>query len=336
MKLLGAFFISTALFGLVIWEDLLQPTAKPGPLQEQPEPDNPPELGSVHWSRNLDEGLKTSAASGKPVLILFQEVPGCSNCTRYGGFTLSHPLIVEAIETYFTPVCIYNNKGGKDAQALARFNEPAWNNPVVRIIDASGKDLVPRMADFRSSAEIVRGMRTALQEAPAWMEILEEELAVRENDPIEKTYSMYCFWSGEKILGALPGVIETEAGFQHGREVVRVVFDGTQTSEQEIEKKVSPQGIKSCGNPNGFRKDHTPKYYLAQTHWKYVPMTSLQACKANVLAANHRSPESVLSERQVHMGQFIQTHPEMDWENMIGQKPLSDVWESVARKIQQG
>ena len=37
---------------------------------------NPVEVGNVHWGRDFDAALKMSAASGKPVLVLFQEVPG--------------------------------------------------------------------------------------------------------------------------------------------------------------------------------------------------------------------------------------------------------------------
>ena len=37
---------------------------------------NPVEVGNVHWGRDFDAALKMSAESGKPVLILFQEVPG--------------------------------------------------------------------------------------------------------------------------------------------------------------------------------------------------------------------------------------------------------------------
>ena len=47
--------------------------------------------------------------------------------------------MVEAIEDAFVPVVVFNNKGGKDAQLLKRFNEPSWNNPVVRFLDGSGK-----------------------------------------------------------------------------------------------------------------------------------------------------------------------------------------------------
>ena len=37
---------------------------------------NPVEIGTVHWGRDFDGALKMSAESGKPVLVLFQEVPG--------------------------------------------------------------------------------------------------------------------------------------------------------------------------------------------------------------------------------------------------------------------
>ncbi|MDJ0803309.1 MAG: hypothetical protein QNI89_09415 [Desulfobacterales bacterium] len=37
---------------------------------------NPVEVGTVQWGRNFDAALKMSAESGKPVLVLFQEVPG--------------------------------------------------------------------------------------------------------------------------------------------------------------------------------------------------------------------------------------------------------------------
>ena len=36
---------------------------------------------------------------------------------------------------------------------------------------------------------------------------------------------MHCFWDGEAKLGGIPGVIETEAGWLDGREVVHLRFD---------------------------------------------------------------------------------------------------------------
>jgi hypothetical protein len=36
----------------------------------------PVELGTVEWSRDYDASLKAVEKSGKPMLLLFQEVPG--------------------------------------------------------------------------------------------------------------------------------------------------------------------------------------------------------------------------------------------------------------------
>ena len=36
----------------------------------------PVELGAVTWERKLEVGLATAKEAGKPVLLLFQEIPG--------------------------------------------------------------------------------------------------------------------------------------------------------------------------------------------------------------------------------------------------------------------
>ena len=38
--------------------------------------DQPKEMGSVSWYRNLDEGLAAAKAQGRPLFLQFQEVPG--------------------------------------------------------------------------------------------------------------------------------------------------------------------------------------------------------------------------------------------------------------------
>jgi hypothetical protein len=37
---------------------------------------NPVELGLVHWRRGFDEAAAEARAAGKPLLVLFDEVPG--------------------------------------------------------------------------------------------------------------------------------------------------------------------------------------------------------------------------------------------------------------------
>lgn len=76
---------------------------------------------------------------------------------------LSHPLLVEAITDEFVPVAIHNNKPGRDARVLARFGEKAWNNPVVRFLDGSGRDLIPRADGVYTPAGIASRMAAALR-----------------------------------------------------------------------------------------------------------------------------------------------------------------------------
>ena len=41
-----------------------------------PKASGPIELGQVDWIRNYDEGVSAVEETGKPMLLLFQEVPG--------------------------------------------------------------------------------------------------------------------------------------------------------------------------------------------------------------------------------------------------------------------
>ena len=106
--------------------------------------ESPNEIGSVNWGRDLDQALSLSGQTGRPVFLLFQEVPGCRGCQDFGRTVLSNPRLVEMIENEFLPVLIYNNRGGEDRRLLERFNEPSWNYQVVRFLDAEGRDIIPR------------------------------------------------------------------------------------------------------------------------------------------------------------------------------------------------
>lgn len=78
---------------------------------------------------------------------------------------MGDPDVVEAIEASFIPLCIYNNtKGDHDAEALKRFKEPAWNNPVVRIVSAeTGTDIVKQVRTDWSRKALVEAMALALE-----------------------------------------------------------------------------------------------------------------------------------------------------------------------------
>ena len=194
------------------------------------------ELGQVHWLRDYEVARTRSAREGKPIFLLFQEVPGCETCVSFGEEVLSHPLLVEAIEDEFIPLAILNNKPGDDRRILEQFGEPAWNNPVVRFIGQGEKDLIARRDRIWQSSEIATRMTQALQVAerpvPDYLVALQGELAPQ---TIERaTLAMGCYWAGEACLGTLPGLLSSRVGDLSGREVVELKFDGTRLSYREL------------------------------------------------------------------------------------------------------
>lgn len=85
--------------------------------------------------------------------------------------------MVEAVETLFTPLCIYNNtKDDADDATRKAYAERSWNNPVVRVVDGSRKDLTTGLTRRWSIAGIadlmVRAQTGRKQKAPAWLSLL--------------------------------------------------------------------------------------------------------------------------------------------------------------------
>lgn len=260
----------------------------------------PEELGKVDWGRDYEQALSRAKAENKAVLILFQEVPGCGTCRNYGRQVLSHPLMVEAIENEFIPLAIHNNAGGEDARILKLYGEPSWNNPVVRIVSAKGKNLVPRVAGNYSSAGLMKAMLAALsregKEVPGYVQLLSEEINAK--GKLGETYfQMYCFWSGEGHLGSAPGVVATEPGFMAGREVVKVQFNLEETSTEQLKNYASKA---SCQPIEGkaFRTDKDPQYYLKHTPYRFLPLTTLQKTRINSALSNKANPIHLLSPQQ--------------------------------------
>jgi hypothetical protein len=186
----------------------------------------PEEAGKVHWTRILETALASSAQTGKPVFALFQEIPGCAGCKQFGRDVMSNPLLVEAVETDFTPMLIHNNKPGTDAEVLKRFGEPAWNYQVVRFLNSNGEDLIPRRDQVWDTGGIAERMIATLTQAKRPVPVYLTLLAAEHSPKLkEAVFAMYCFWTGEMALGQIDGVVTTEAGYMDGHEVTRVKYD---------------------------------------------------------------------------------------------------------------
>ncbi|WP_271766118.1 VPGUxxT family thioredoxin-like (seleno)protein, type 2 [Aquimarina algiphila] len=305
--------------------------------QEKTSPKNQSiELGKVSWYRDYDTAIALAKKQKKEVLILFQEVPGCSTCRNYGHNVLSHPLMVEAIEDLFIPLAIYNNKGGKDAQILKRYNEPSWNNPVVRIVNTKGENIVKRVARNYSSIALYNAMENVLKSQkkhiPEYMKLLGSELASSQNNNIkEKYYKMYCFWTGEKHLGNAKGVLTTEPGFIGHNEVVKVKYDEQLINKNELNayaKQVDFYPILNDGSYHIASKDR--QYYLQHTDYKYLPLTELQKTKINSALGSKKSPKKYLSPKQIiWLNQINNTNTKKE---VLYNKDFASAWDRKNNK----
>ena len=223
------------------------------------------ELGEVAWLRDHDRGLALAAEQGKPVLLLFQEVPGCSTCVRFGQDVLTHPLMVELIADRFVPVAIFNNHPGADAEILRRYDEPSWNNPVVRFLGPDGAELLPKLADRYDALGLHEKITAVLEmlgdNVPGYFRLLGRDLLVEYGLSKCVTYTTPCFWSGETSLAQHPAVITTDAGWVDGEEVVQVHFDPREVSRPDLDAYARAEGFNPTES-GGFGFDREPQFYL--------------------------------------------------------------------------
>ena len=249
--------------------------------QTEKSPQNPVAVGKVTWGRDYEAALASSKTSGKPLFVLFQEVPGCAGCQQFGRDVLSNPKLVKAIQENFTPLLIHNNAQGKDAEILTKLSEPAWNYQVVRFLDTEGKDLIPR--------------KDRVWEAPALMERINQALekAGRPKVAVGNTkrvaIAQYCFWTGEMKIGAIEGVKCTEAGYVGGSEVTLVDYDPERISLEELTRKARAEGVAAqviTDWENAYQKapESDQKRQLQGTKYATMKLTPEQATKVNAFA----------------------------------------------------
>ena len=220
---------------------------------------NPIEAGSVSWGRHLDSALKTSMETGRPILILFQEIPGCSGCQLFGRTVLTNLLLVEAIEDEFLPVLVYNNRNGKDKELLQQYREPAWNFQVIRFLNAEGNDIIPRKERVWTTQGVairmIQTLKVLHRPVPKYLETVAMENDIENQS--SAAFAVPCFWSGEVALGRIDGVIKTEAGFIENHEVTRVVYDKEKISLQELADKAKNCSALKVYIPDSDRNDLT-------------------------------------------------------------------------------
>ncbi|MGI9014346.1 MAG: VPGUxxT family thioredoxin-like (seleno)protein, type 2 [Phycisphaerales bacterium] len=322
-------FLNTAAFSLA----LLAIPVVTMYATSSPRTDGPTELGTVDWLRDFDVAMELAQRETRPVLVLFQEIPGCATCVDFGRLSLSHPLLVEAIETEFIPLAIHNNKSGPDAEVCARFNEPSWNFPVVRFLADDASDIIAREERVWTSgplaARMIQALETAGQPVPGYLEVVaaEESGASRAETAV---FAMDCYWEGEARFGSVDGVLATRAAWQDGLEVVEVTFDVETLSFTELAKhgqevqcasrifaqddeqdeaarQLAGDAVVRSGSASAMRpaQDSDQKYHLKRTALRYLPLTPMQAARVNAALLSRADVKQYLSPHQWELAAAI-------------------------------
>lgn len=273
----------------------------PAPSPAAPDAAPRPELGTVAWQRDFARALAAAKQRQQPVFLLFQEIPGCATCTGFGKHVLSHPLLVEAIEDCFVPVVVRNNVDGEERRIRERYDEPAWNNPVVRFVDGDGVDLLPRADGIWDAHGIARRMVAALEKAkrpvPGYL-----ALALAETDPDTRTavFEMHCFWEGEAVLGALDGVVRTRAAFRSGAEVVEVTYQPAQITLAQLTERAQAKSCRPVGADGiSLAKDGDQQHALGGTPFAKLELSPIQRTKVHSSLTLGRDGKVWLTPRQL-------------------------------------
>jgi len=240
------------------------------------------------------------------------------------------------------PLAIHNNKPGDDKVILERYDEPAWNNPVVRFFAPDGDELLPRKDLVWDAEPLAARMIAALDAAdrpvPGYLRLVHEEL--REDGLAQAVFSMACFWKGEAAYGAQPGVRSTRAAWLDGREVVEVTYDperlpfqdllaaglegscadqvwvadaAQQAQAQELLDSTVAVAVRDGDDVASDAKPSDQKFYLQRSAMNHLPLTPLQATRANALLAPDGAPAAkqalmdILSPHQRTLLQRIET-----------------------------
>lgn len=259
------------------------------------------ELGDVEWLRDFEQARTLARAHGKPIFLLFQEVPGCSTCVNFGHDVLSHPLMVEMIQDRFVPLAIFNNHPGADAEILRQFGEASWNNPVIHFIDAEGDPVAPRLANrydpLGLHERIVRILELQGTTVPDYFRLLGRDLLVEVGHAEAVTYATPCFWSGETSLAQHPAVIATDAGWVSGDEVVQVLIDPSTGGRAAVDNFAREEGF-SPVDGRGFKLDREPQFYLRKSYMRHLPLSAAQRTAINLALPYRQDAKAILSPRQ--------------------------------------
>jgi len=274
----------------------------------------------------------------------------------------SHPLLVEAIESSFVSVV-----QGLEISSYT-YTDREFR---VRVLDKSGCEIIGlggnQICLASLTAMLVSGLTTVQIEVPKYLSLLEAEEngKVRQlsDGTLQRTDRQTIFGMSDSKIGEiefadLEGIIATKAGYVSKQKVVKVIYDSIKLSfcnlvrfalqrqisdiiyyhsnEQRIAARVEVERVKGDNDLirhlGTIQVDINPKHSLGQTMLRYVPLTDLQALKANNLASRGVFNEAthLLSPRQgVILMKSLQNTKKSFIPSLVD-APITQVWKKKA------
>ncbi len=295
----------------------------------QQAPQQAPELGRVRWSRSLAEARATASRAVLPVALLFQSVPGSASDRQFAEDALSHPLLVEVLETEFVPAVAVKNDPA-DAPLLERYGEEPTGGPVLRFLDAHGSDLVPRRADVVDAHGLARRLVEVIESlgrpVPGYLSLVVDETAP---GPVERAWiEVPDLVQGEVRIASIPGVVSTRAAVLAGRDTVEVAFRpaaltfrdlleqaaradaaafvfASDEAQLDVARRVLRGRARKVDPDTDARVHEQQKPLLKRSHLRYLPLTPMQTMRINADLATNRDPARWLSPRQVRLALLL-------------------------------
>lgn len=303
----------------------------------------------VEWIPDAEKARAMARDTGRPILVRHGErLCGAAFMEVHRTIT-GIELLLEAIQQSTVPAA-----GEHHRSAVA---ETPSLSATVSLLSADD-ELLTDTVDFEAGpGGIAIAMVAALEKldrpAPGYLALLAEEAQARANGVERATFAMHCFWVGEGVFAKIPGVVSTVPGFLDGAEVVEVEFDPTRVnyaslvtsargfecasrvfartdSQAEVAAKIVPAATQR--SDDDIRPDGEPKYYLSRTPYRAIPMTDLQAARVNARIGDGKSPDNLLSPRQLALLAKVRA-AEGDPPNRIEDNEVARTWRSATTKL---
>jgi hypothetical protein len=324
------------------------------------------ELGCMHFHFvSFHNALKESSRTSRPVLLVQAEIPGDTDA---GSEIFSHPLIVEAADSLFITVF---NKDEDYSCSASRSASGKSRRTRVGFFDELAHEIVQSLsADMLTRAGIAEAMIATLkacrQPVPKYLRLLyDEEKGQIKSGPVglpvpcyhSAVFGMDDSTLGEVEFAGLEGVISTRAGFVTRQKTVKVVYDAGRicfgsvihyalkrkvgdiiyykTNDERIAALIEIARVKKISKvaefPGNIQVDNDSKRALQKSPLRFVPLTGLQATRANRLAHLNRFDEAMhlLSPRQGLI--FMQARKTTDQKSFkdVVDVPILPAWMSL-------